>query len=301
MISPEVKRHSPWRFFLPVIFLLWLIWALPQPVLQAAEKPVVHFGVIPRYNPVIMYQSYQPLMDYLTEHTPYRFELKLSRNYTEAVTFLRQDITPVASLGDVTFAEAHRNFGAVPIIKPLSEQGEPFYRSIVVVREDSPIQSLDDLKGKTFAFGDPHSTSGNLIPRHFLFRNGITLFDFAHYQNLDSHDAVAKAVLKGKFNAGAVKDVVARRYREHGLRFLAYSAPLPAVPIVVREDAPPELIEAISQALLAIDPHDPLQRAQMKEWDPEFRNGFVSASEEDYAPIFQIMDGVKEGCGKRCH
>lgn len=268
---------------------------------ETPNKPTIQFGVIPRYNPMLMYRSYQPMMDYLTEHTPYRFELKLARDYTEAVTLLRQGITPIASLGDVTFTEAQRNFGAVPILKPLNAQGEPFYHSIVIVREDSPIRTLQDLKGKTFAFGDPHSTSGNLIPRYFLYRHGITLFDLKRFVTLGNHDAVAKAVLKGKYAAGAVKDVIAYRYKEHGLRFLAESDPIPSVPIVVRRDAPPELVAAVKKALLAIDTRDPRQRERMKDWDPEFRNGFTEAREEDYRPIFRLMDGVRGGCGIRCH
>lgn len=91
------------------------------------EKPVVRFGVIPRYNPMIMYRSYQPLMDYLTENTPYRFELKLSRDYTEAVELLRQGVASIASLGDVTFAEACTQFGARPVIKPLNAAAMPTY------------------------------------------------------------------------------------------------------------------------------------------------------------------------------
>jgi phosphonate transport system substrate-binding protein len=287
---------------LPHLILLFAFILTPVcPYLHAADKPVIQFGVIPRYNPIIMYQSYQPLMDYLTENTPYRFELKLSRDYTEAVDLLRQGVTPVASLGDVTFAEARRNFGVVPILKPLNAQGEASYRSVIVVRDDSTIAHLEDLKGRSFAFGDPHSTSGNLIPRHHLFQNGITLFDLGPYENLESHDAVAKAVLKGKFDAGAVKDVVARRYREHGLRFLSLSDPIPAVPIVVRKDTPPELVAAIEKALLAIDPEDSVQRQRMLKWDPEFNHGFVPASGSDYAPIFQLMGDIEEGCGKRCH
>lgn len=267
----------------------------------APEKPVVRFGVIPRYNPMIMYRSYQPLMDYLTEKTPYRFELKLSRDYTEAVELLRQGTTPVASLGDVTFAEACTQFGARPILKPLNSRGHADYHSIIIVREDSPIRSLLDLKGKSFAFGNLHSTSGNLIPRHFLFQSGITLFDLKSYTNLDSHDAVAKAVLKGKFDAGAVKDVTAYRYQEHGLRLLAVSPPIPSVPIVVRNDAPEELVQSVENALLAIDPADPRMRKRMQDWDPEFRNGFLRANEEDYRPIFQLLESIPGGCGIRCH
>lgn len=265
------------------------------------EKPTIRFGVIPRYNPMIMYRSYQPLMDYLTENTPYRFELKLSRDYTEAVDLLRRGVTPVASLGDLTFAEACTQFGAQPVVKPLNSRGRADYHSIIIVREDSPIRSLKDLKGKSFAFGNLHSTSGNLIPRHFLFQNGITLFDLKSYSNLDSHDAVAKAVLKGKVDAGAVKDVTAHRYKEHGLRLLAVSPPIPSVPIVVRKDVPVELVASMERALLAIDPQSPRMRERMQDWDPEFRNGFVRATEEDYRPIFKLLESIPGGCGTRCH
>lgn len=290
-----------------ILILTLLVGLLPLTVpggavdLKNAGKPVIPFGIIPRYNPMLMYRSYQPLMDYLTEHTPYHFELKLARDYTEAVGLLREGVTPIASLGDVTFTEAQRKFGAIPILKPLNAQGEAFYRSIIIVPQDSPIRTLDDLKGKTFAFGDPHSTSGNLIPRYLLFQHGLTLFDLEEFVTLGSHDAVAKAVLKGRYAAGAVKDVIAQRYKEHGLRFLAESEPIPSVPIVVRADASPALVAAVKKALLAIDAHDPRQRERMKDWDPEFRNGFVEASREDYLPIFQLMDDVSGGCGIRCH
>ena len=292
----QMKRMRAWL----LLFLL-LGFVAPTAIPAGEKDPVIYFGIIPRYNPMLMYRTYQPLMDYLTEHTPYRFELKLARDYTEAVRLLREGVTPIASLGDVTFAEARQLFGAVPVVKPLNAQGKDFYRSIIVVREDSPIRTLQDLRGKTFAFGDPHSTSGNLIPRYFLFEHGITLFEFKEFVTLGSHDAVAKAVLKGRYDAGAVKDVIAHRYKEHGLRFLAESGPIPSVPIVVRRDAPSELVAAVRKALLAIDGKDPGQRERMKDWDPEFRNGFTEAREDDYLPIFRMMDGIRHGCGVKCH
>lgn len=267
----------------------------------AADKPVVYFGIIPRYNPMIMYRNYQPIMDYLTEHTSYRFELKLSRDYTEAVKLMRTGVTPIASLGDVTFIEAFHAFAAMPILRPLNQEGKPYYRSIIIVAENSAIRSLQDLRGKSFAFGDAHSTSGNLIPRNYLFRHGITLFDFGRHDNLDSHDAVVKAVLKGKFDAGAVKDVMAKHYQSHGLRFLASSDPIPSVPIVVRPDASPQLIAEVQRALLAIDPGDAQMATRMESWDPEFRYGFVPASLDDYQEIIEMMDAVRLGCGVRCH
>lgn len=274
---------------------------LTQTPVATAAKPVIYFGVIPRYNPIIMYRSYQPMMDYLTANTPYRFELKLSRNYHEAVEFLQNGTTPVASLGDVTFAEAHQKFGAEPILKPLNTEGEAFYHSIIIVRDNGFIQSLDGLKGARFAFGDYHSTSGKLIPHYHLQRHGVELSDLASYVHMESHDAVAKAVLKGTVDAGAVKDVVAIRYREHGLRFLAVSEPIPSVPIVVRNDAPEELVAALKMALLAIDPDDPRTGQELIRWDPEFAHGFVPAAIDDYQLIFDLTRNNITGCGLGCH
>lgn len=285
------------RLFLLVLFIL----ITDVDTLQSDDKPVVHFGVIPRYNPIIMYRSYQPMMDYLTANTPYRFELKLSRNYHQAVEFLRDGTTPIASLGDVTFAEAHQKFGAIPVLKPLNSENLAYYHSIIIVREDSPIRHLNDLKGKTFAFGDYHSTSGKLIPHHHLQTRGIELSDLAKYVHMESHDAVAKAVLKGNVEAGAVKDVVALRYREHGLRFLSVSDPIPSVPIVVREDTPEDLVSALKTALLLIDPTDPKMHRELLRWDPEFANGFVTADKTDYQMIFDLTRNNKTGCGLGCH
>ncbi len=285
------------------LVLIALIWVVVPDVslLHSTDKPVVYFGVIPRYNPIIMYRSYQPLMDYLTANTPYRFELKLSRNYHEAVEFLRDGTTPVASLGDVTFAEAHQSFGAIPILKPLNASGEASYHSILIVRDDSPISTVSELQGKSFAFGNHHSTSGKLIPFHYLEKNGITLSDLGSYSHMESHDAVAKAVLKGQVDAGAVKDVVALRYREHGLRFLASSDPIPSVPIVVRNDTPEALTTALKAALLAIDPDDELMQQQLIQWDPEFANGFTTAGRDDYQLIFDLTRNNMIGCGRGCH
>lgn len=274
------------------IFLPW-----PLPAADESEKPLIHFGFIPRYNPLVMYRSYQPIMDYLTAHTPYRFELKLSRDYPDAVRMLREGETEIASLGDLTFVQALRDFSAVPILKPLNAQGLPFYRSKIVVRADSPIRTLEELRGRSFAFGNFHSTSGNLVPHFFFKQKGISLADFSRYESLSSHDSVAKAVLKGQFDAGALKDVVADHYRDHGLRILAESDPIPSVPIVVRRETSAALVAAVKQALLAIDLDDPA----LKAWDSEFNHGFVATDQSDYEPVLRMMQIAMPTCALRCH
>lgn len=285
------------RHLLPLLFLL--LGTFPS---RATEnQDTIYFGAIPRYNPIVMYRSPQPVMDYLTEATPYTFELKLSSNYLETIAMLKDGRVQIAALGDVSFAEICEAFDAVPILKPLNRHGEPYYHSAIIVTAGSDIRTLADLKGKKFAFGDLHSTSGNLIPRDFLHRHGITLFDLGGYNNLESHDAVARAVLKGHFDAGAVQDSVAEQYQIRGLKILALSEPIPAAPLVVRKGTSPALVEAISAALLAIDPLDRSWQVRMNGWNASFRQGYVPARAEDYASIMSLTQSIATGCGIRCH
>jgi phosphonate transport system substrate-binding protein len=267
----------------------------------ASEKPVKYFGVISRYNPRIMYQNYQPIMEYLTRHTPYHFELKLGKTYENAVTYLRDEITDIASFGAVTYLEAHKAFGAIPILRPLNQTGEPFYRSIIITRADSDLRTLADAKGRSFAFASILSTSGNLIPRLQLAEAGIHLKDLERYANFKHHDSVAKAVLTGVYDAGAVKDVIAYKYEDKGLRFLHLSGPIPSVPIAVRPDTSPAFITAVQEALLRLNPVNPQDSELMQAWDPEFRFGFTKAEDADYDRIRQKLNAIPTGCGKGCH
>ncbi len=301
MTVPALQRPGIAGSLFAAALALCTSLLLILPAAEAAEKPLIRFGVIPRYNPLVMYKRYQPIMDYLTAETPYRFELKISRDYPEAVRFLQQGVTQISSLGDVTFAEANLRYQAIPILKPLNSDGNPFYRSAIIVKNDSPITTIKGLKGKTMAFGSLHSTSGNLIPRYLLWDNKVRMQDLKSFTNLQHHDAVAKAILKGQFDAGAVKDVVAEKYKPHGLRILAWSKPIPAVPLVVRRNTPPEVIQAITRALLKLDRSNPRHREMMKTWDDEFCNGFAKAQQQDYADIFSMIRAIPTGCGIGCH
>lgn len=281
--------------------LLLLAFSLPDASCLAAGKPVVHFGIGMRYHPIVVYERYQPMMDYLTQHTPYKFELKISRDYEEAVKFLVEGTTDVSAIGDGGLMEAMLMHGAVPIIKPLNEEGKPFYRCYFIVPANSPIRTLRDLNGKRVAFGSKHSTTGNLIPHYMLRKNRIKIAELGSLTNLGNHSAVTRAVLKGEYDAGAVKDVVAEPYLNHGLRILAVSAALPSVPLVVGKDAPKELVKAIADALVKLDRRNPEHRKIMENWDLEYKHGFVPATADDYRDLARMFKAIPYGCGKGCH
>lgn len=261
-------------------------------------KEVVYFSAITLYHPIVMYQRYQPFMDYLTKNTQYRFELKLSQDYRDIINFLKNNNVQVALLGGATYLEAKEQFNIVPILKPLGRDGKPYYRSVFIARADNKkINKLSDLKGKSVAFASERSTSGYLVPLNELYaKGGITLRDLSKHVNLKYHDSVAREVLRGNFDAGAVIDSVANRFKDRGLKIIALSDPIPGLPIVVRADVPDEVVTAIKKALLALDYNNPEHRKIMEQWDEEFRYGFAEAEDSDYNPIRAIVDYlVKKG------
>ncbi|MEW6334226.1 MAG: phosphate/phosphite/phosphonate ABC transporter substrate-binding protein [Thermodesulfobacteriota bacterium] len=267
-----------------------------SPVFSAETIP---FGLCPKYNPRIMYQLYQPFVDYLSENTPYRFEIRLSRIYQDTIERIGGRELQIASCGPVPYVQASERYPVRPILRPLNKDGKPYYRGIVVVRQNSPIQHLADLKGKRFAFGPAWSTAGFTVPMYDLKRAGIGLKDLGGYAFLRHHDSVVNAVLKGKFDAGAVKDVVARQYRHEGVRFIHHTDPIPTVPIIIHRTAPKALVMSVKAALLKLNPRDPNHSKRMEEWDEEFKYGFIEAVDSDYDEIRKILRSIPIDSGEK--
>jgi phosphonate transport system substrate-binding protein len=266
-----------------------------------AEDALVRFGVITRYHPRLIYQTHQPMVDYLSRVTPFRFELKLGRSFEETAEDLERGRTQIAVLSTLTYLEAQARFGAVALVRPRGEGGQALTRGAIITRADSGIATLEDLKGRTFAFAPAKSTAGNLLPRYLLFAAGVRLTDLQRYSNLANYDNVVLGVLRGQYDAGAVTDLVAERYRDRGLRIIALSDPAPSEPVVARPGISPQLVRSVREALLALDPGKPQDREILKDWDEEFRYGFIPATNEDYDGIRRMLEAIPRGCGVRCH
>lgn len=300
----SVKMHPILaRLGLSGIILVVFLSALPASAVPAEKegKRTIFFGVIPRFNPHVTYEYYQPLMDYLSRKTPYRFELRPGRTYWGTIGDLEKGVTDVAYLGGTTYAIARHRFGARALVKPRNAQGGSTYRSCIIVRKDSPIRTIADLKGKSVAFGARRSTTGSLIPSYMLFGSGVTPDRLGNMKNLHNHEEVAKAVLKGIFDAGAVKDVVAWKYQAQGVRIIAMSEELPNAPIAAGPTLPRDAETALTQALLSIDGSSPEGQAVLADLGPELRHGFVRARGEDYDFLYEKIISIPKGCGLRCH
>lgn len=265
---------------------------------DGSPRHAYRFGVITLNHPLVIYQQYQPFMDFLSERQPWRFELALEQRYSAIVDRLQAGTLDIALLAGRTFLQARERTPLEPICAVRDADGTPTIRSLIVVREDrSDIRTSADLKGKRMAFGSPDSTASYLAPLDYLKRQGITLDDFSHWDNLGTHDAVARAVLRGGFDAGAVGEPMAKRYLGSGLRMLAATPPFPGFIIVARADVPLPVRDALRRALLAIDPRSPEVAARSREWNEVLRHGFAPVD----ASVYETFRDMEERMGLSAH
>jgi len=264
------------------------------PAAPDVAKPVVYFGVISRFSPNLIYEGYQPIMNYLTQSTPYRFELKLSQSYEETINQLVSGEVQAAFLGTYIYLAAREKSPLKCILKPLNNQFEPFFRSVLVTRSDSRLRSLEDIQGKRLALPSRHSFSGNWLFRHEFKKYGLTISDLDSIHYFDYHHTVIYQVLQGNFDCGVVKDRVAYEFIDKGIRILATSAPIPGSPIVVNSELDPAIAEAIQNELLKIDSRNPEYQRLVNDWDPEFAFGFAIARDADYDHVEPIIDSSPE-------
>jgi phosphonate transport system substrate-binding protein len=268
----------------------------PRPPLDPAGtparvKPVLYVGVVSRYPPPVIYHGYQPIMDYLTERTPYRFELRPAGSYQEAVDMLVRGETAAAFLGTYIYVRAHEQSGVRAILKPLNENGEPLSRSVLITRSTSPVRTVKDLAGKRLALPSQDSFSGNWLPLAEFPRAGFTSATMPMVQHFSHHQSVVYQVLRGTFDAGVVKERVAREFANRDIRIVLSSSPIPGSPLVVGKDCDSVIVRNIQSALLSIDVRRAADRELVSQWDQEFRYGFAPATEQDFDAIRGVLHG----------
>ena len=137
------------------------------------------------------------------------------------------------------------------------------YQSVLVTRDSSDIQTIEQVRGHTVAFGAPHSFSSHYVPRYMLQSAGINFAQLKDYAFLNRHEKVALAVLHGDFDVGGLRKKVAERYikkatekKGTGLRIIAKSSLLPPHVIVARSDLDKSLVKQIRFALLNVPEQD---------------------------------------------
>ncbi|BDE72099.1 phosphonate ABC transporter substrate-binding protein [Delftia sp. 670] len=232
----------------------------------AAEPAVLRVSAIPDEAPTELQRKFEPLGKYLSAQTGMKVVFTPVTDYAAVVESLATRKLDLAWLGGFTFVQTkiRTNGTAIPIVQ--REEDARFTSKFITA--NPAIKTLADLKGKSFAFGAPSSTSGSLMPRFFLQQDGINPEkDFKTVAFSGAHDATVAFVAAGKAEAGVLnasvwdKLVESKKVDTSKVRVFATTPPYFDYNWTVRGDLDPALVKKLTDAFLALDPAKPEHKA----------------------------------------
>lgn len=233
----------------------------------------------------------EPLRVYLSENVGIPFEFQITTDYSGAIEALKYKHVELAWLGPFTYVLASQMTDIEPLIAGVrSDSGAATYNSILVTRKDSGIQTPEDIRGRTFAFLDPASTSGYLVPMHMFKELNIDPeMDFSSVVYAGSHSAVELAVFNGTVDAGADSLPSFNLMVDKGLidpdQMIIFwtSEDIPPSPLVIRGDLDENLKDKIREAWLNA-PGVIAAEGQM--------DGYISVTDQEYDFIREIVKSL---------
>jgi phosphate/phosphite/phosphonate ABC transporter binding protein len=249
---------------------------------------VIGFGIEPiGISPIEVIKKFSPLAEYLSKKLGKKVELRAVSDYEGAIRDIGHGITQLCFMTPTTYIEANKKYGVQVLVKALAE-GKATYHSVIIAKSDSTINTIEDIKGHTFAFGDPHSLSNYIAPRVMLFDAGIDLKDLLYYEYLGPHEEVLNAVLKGKFDAGGVTESIAYKFKDKGIKFIKFSDELPGFSICVSNALPEKDKVSIKNALIALTDTTPEGSSILISIYKRY-SAFEEASDAEYANVRVMM------------
>ncbi|MBL8451068.1 MAG: putative selenate ABC transporter substrate-binding protein [Dechloromonas sp.] len=267
-----------------VVALAGLLSLVSPPVWA---EDVLRVSAIPDESPTELQRKFAPLGRYLEAQTGMKVVFTPVSDYAAVVESLATRKIDLAWLGGFTYVQARiRTNGTA---NPLVQREEDAKFTSRFITADPAIKSMADLKGRSFAFGSPSSTSGHLMPRHFLQEAGLNPDkDFKAIAYSGAHDATVAFVAAGKAEAGVLnasvwdKLVEQKKVDPDKVRVFATTPPYFDYNWTVRGDLDPVLVNKIADAFLKLDPANPEHKEIMAL---QRASRFIPTRKENYAGI----------------
>jgi len=212
-------------------------------------------------------RRWEPILAQLEKDLGVKVKPIMASDYRGTIEALKFKKAEIGHLGPKSYVEAtNDNYANVePVVQIRHSNGSLGYRSCLIVHADSDLFSPEDIGGKTFAFNDPNSTSGYLVPMT-MFLNEMGINPKQHFSKLTfsgSHEASILAVMNKKVEVASTNLPDVQQLTREGkvprgaLRIIWVSKLIPNDPIVVRKDLPDSLRQAIQDSLLAMQEKHP--------------------------------------------
>ena len=244
-------------------------------------------------------RRWEPILVQLEKDLGVKVKPIMASDYRGTIEALKFKKAEIGHLGPKSYVEAtNDNYANVePIVQIRHSNGSLGYRSCLIVHTDSDIFSPEDIGGKTFAFNDPNSTSGYLVPMT-MFLNEMDINPKQHFSKLTfsgSHEASILAVMNKKVEVASTNLPDVQQLTREGkvprgaLRIIWVSKLIPNDPIVVRKDLPGSLRQAIQDSLVAM----PEKHPEVFATAGSIIGGFQKVDDAKYQVIRELNETSK--------
>lgn len=240
------------------------------------------FGAISTVDKFIMEKKLTPLMHYISKTIKKDIKFETGFDYLDTIEKFKKGKYDLGFIGPAPFVIATQNTKKpLQVIVGLNTKSNGYFHSVIIVKNTSSIRSLQDLKGKTFAFGSPQSTLSYFMPMHLLKKHKLDkkLSDIVF---LGKHDRVAKYIIMGKYDAGGIKQSVANKYKKY-IKIIAKTQDVPDFVIVASANMPKQTVQKIREALLKPEAQ------KLAKFIKPSATGFRKREKKDYNQLKNIM------------
>jgi len=274
-----------------IVMALAMVLGVFMSFAQAAEP--IKIGVAAMISPKETMRYYKQILDYVGTKIGRPVEMVQKENYDEMDGMLDRGDVTVAFVCSGPYVKDKAKFGAELLVAPQS-YGQPFYHAYIIVNKDSPIKDLAGLKGKKFAFTDPKSNTGKIVPTYMVGKDFNTTPEkfFSEVIYTRSHDksieAVAKNMVDGASIDSLIYDYAAKKNPVYTqlTRIIRKSPAYGIPPVIVKKDMDPALKEALRKAFLSMH-EDPAGKAIL---DGIMVDKFILPKDADYNSVRDMND-----------
>jgi len=263
----------------------------------AAATTPLRLGIGSMITPKEGYVFYQQLGRYIEQRLQRPVQLVDRGTYDAFNKLLQESALDLAFICGGPYVEGKDAFDLQLLVKPETISGETVYYSLILVPAGSPATTLEDLRGKSFAFTDPKSNTGYIVPSAMLARANETPKRFFGEINFTyAHDRSIRAVAEGVVDAAAIDSLIYDYLAQvepkltSRVRILLRSPAYGIPPVVVRPDLPPEIREKLRTLLLDMDNNAEGQ----KILNSMLLRRFVPATDADYDTIRRDRNLVRQ-------
>jgi len=268
----------------------------PAPAATPIKQDVV-MGFVPSQTTSIVQTNAALIADYLSTKTGYHVTGTVLSSYAAVTEGMTSNQVDIGWVGPLDYVIAHQKNGAEAVTKSV-RQGLPSYKAFIIVNVNSGINSIADLKGKKFAFGDPTSASSSLYPRYMMSKAGFDPKGLGQTVNISNQTQIAVEVCQGVVDAGAIYDDARTNKGADtscpGIMtktkvIATTDPPVPGDPQMIRHNLNPDQKAKLKAAMIALGT-DPTMAGPLKALYSI--DSLVPAADKDYDNLRDVIRTV---------